>query len=114
VFFLAGGVCDVDFALGWKGCWFDKDVLEESQSLSVKVGASHVNGLWGTELELLISFMGEVPNLKISGFYKLSNSMRLELELADFIKLVTGKDRLHCGEYIQKGGSAAVYVKVLF
>ncbi|MCR4940602.1 MAG: hypothetical protein K5930_10925 [Treponemataceae bacterium] len=112
--FLAGGICDIDFALGWKGSWFDREVLEEAHSLSVKLGISHENGIWGSEVDLLVTFLGEVPDLKLSAFYKLSNSMRLELELADFIKLVTGKDRPHCGAYIQRGGYAALYVKVFF
>lgn len=112
--FLAGGVCEISFFAGWKGCWFDKDILEENHALSVKLGVADVNGNWGAETEVGISFLGEVPNLGFTTFYKLTNSMSLELELADFIKLVTGSDRPHCGNYIQKGGYAALYVKMLF
>ena len=112
--FLVGGVCDLNFSLGWKGCWFDKDVLEESHMMSVKLGAAHENGSWGVELETDISFTGEAPDLGLTAFYKLTNAMRLELKLVDFVKLVMGEDRLHCGGYTQRGGYAAIFVKIFF
>ena len=112
--FLLGGVCDLNLSAGWKACWFDKDILEDDHMLSVKLGVAHENGSWGVEAAADISFNGEVPDLGLTAFYKLTNAMRLELKLADFIKLVTGKDRLHCGEYIQRGGYAALFVKIFF
>lgn len=112
--FLIGGSYDINLDASWKGCWFDRYVLEEQHSLSVRLGFSSSNGNWGAETEALVFFQGEEPDLKLSAFYKLSDSMRLELEVADLIKLVTGKDRIHCGEYIQKGGYAALYVKMFF
>jgi len=117
VSFLVGEVCDINFFTGWKGCWFDRDILEESHLLSVKLGVAHVNGSWGAETKIDISFKGEAPDLGITAFWELTKSMRLELKLADFIKLVTGSERRYSGdycEYVQKGGYAALYVKMFF
>ncbi len=112
--FLIGGTVDLNLSAGWKGCWFDKDVLEESHLLLFKLGVSDENGSWGVETDVTVSFMDEVPDVGFSAFYKLTNAMRLELKLADFVKLVMGEDRLLCGEYIQRGGYAALYVKIFF
>ena len=87
--------------------------LYRRHSLSVKLGVADENGSWGAETEVGISFLGEVPNLGFTTFYKLTNSMSLELELADFIKLVTGSDRHHCGNYIQKGGYAGDFIELV-
>ena len=102
----------------WKGYWIDLPVLEDPNTLGLELALQGTKGNWGFNLavdEALGPNVDFLPLIDTGAFFKLTNSLRLQLEVNDLIKLCTGDGRAYgSSKYITRAGSATILVKFFF
>lgn len=102
---------------GWNASWIDKTrydrTRDSSSALTAGISFAGDNGAWGAGADVFWAF-GNDPEIGLNGCYQLTKTVRLELEAVDLVTLLTGKDRLICNTYAERGGYAALFVKVNF
>lgn len=104
-------------SLGWNACWLDSTCYEKTRGASSAVTAgiayAEDKGVWSAGADLLWAVDHE-PEINLNGCFQITKTVRLELEVQDILPLITGKDRLVCDTYAERGGFAALFVKVNF
>jgi len=102
----------------WKSSWLYVPVTESEYSIGVTGGMQSETGFWGTSVgvrESLGNGADAVPEISASGFYRLTDSLKLALELNDAAKLFSGKDRAYAGtNYLRRAGNVKILVKFFF
>lgn len=104
-------------SVGWNASWINSTRYDRTRGMSsaLTAGLSYAedNGIWSAGADMLWA-PGCVPELGLNGCFQVTRNVRLELDVQDIIPLLTGNDRLVCNTYAQRGGFAALFVKVNF
>lgn len=101
---------------GWLSFWDFVPAGYDKQSITLNLSFQSLNSLWGVSLN---SYMGIVtndytPKIDIEAYIRVTPQVRIAVNIADTIKLVTGECRDYAGQYIDRGGSATMLVKFFF
>ena len=107
------------FSIGgsWKANWMYVPTMEHSQMVNLEFGVNDENGIWGAEINVLLALLSSrenLPILGIDGYFSISKSVKVMLNLNDVLKLVSLKTRKYEGIYEQRGGTASLLVKYIF
>ena len=107
------------FSIGgsWKANWMYVPTMEHSQMVNLEFGVNDENGIWGAEINVLLALRSSrenLPILGIDGYFSISKSVKVMLNLNDVLKLVSLKTRKYEGIYEQRGGTASLLVKYIF
>lgn len=107
----------VNASFGWNTSWLDSTRHDltgcSSSALTAGVSFCDENGVWSAGADLSWA-VDDMPEIGLNGSCQVSKGVRIALEAADIISLVSGKDRLICNTYAERGGYAALFVKVNF
>lgn len=107
----------VNATLGWNASWLDNTRYDRTgnatSALIASVSYADEKGIWSTGADVFWAWNGR-PEIDLNGCYQLTKSVRLELDAVDVVTLLSGKDRLICNTYAERGGYAALFVKVDF
>lgn len=101
----------------WKAQWIYVPVLEYPNTLTVSASLQGNDSKWGAGTELSFSpdeDSDHMPELNLSGFYRLTKAVRLAVTADDVVKLITGQSRTYAGRYITRSGSAGFLIKFFF
>lgn len=108
----------VKFYSEWKAFWIDVPVLEKKHTITASAMYLSKDASWNIEAyvkQAVDSDDDKVPDLGISGAVRVSNSMRLALDVKDVIKLCTNKTRTFAHSvYKEKSGNLSALVKFQF
>ena len=104
-------------SFGWNACWLDSTRYEKtrgaSSALTAGVSFADEKSIWNAGADVLWAQDND-PEINLNGCFQVTKSVRLELDVQDVLSLITGKDRLICNTYAERGGFAALFVKVNF
>lgn len=107
----------LNISAGWNISWLDNTRYEKTRgsSSAIAAGVSYAEekGVWSAGADVLWALDYD-PEINLTGCFQVTKSVRLELDVQDVLSLVTGKDRLVCNTYVERGGFAALFVKVNF
>lgn len=107
----------VNATLGWNTSWLDNTSYDKTRgstsALTAGVSYADETGTWSAGTDIFWALSSE-PEIGLYGCYQITKSVRFELEAVDLVSLFSGKDRLICNTYAERGGYAALFVKVNF
>ncbi len=98
---------------GWNASWLDVLVDEHEHELYVSASAISKDNFFGAQLTLTETlFEDYIPILDLTLFINATSAITVELQVEDFVKLVTGKDRMFAGEYVTDTGYIGLFAKI--
>ena len=101
---------------GWHSNWLDCPVLENVQTVNVKMEYKSSSGKWGINASgsLAINSEFDIPEIGAGGFVQITPYLSAELYVNDIIKLYKGETRSYAGKYVSRGGSVILLLKFIF
>ncbi len=101
------------FLAGWRASWLDVLPEENAHEVYVSASATSDKNDWGAQFTIVESFFGDyVPNFGLTAFFNVSPVLQLELQLEDFVKLVTGADRTFAGKYVTNSSFVGLFARL--
>lgn len=105
------------FGASWIANWLYIPVLESEQNIKLLLKVESENQKFGVEGTFLFPLGSDTdlhPNIDILAHWSVLKSMSLVLKASDVVKLVSGTSRKYEGKYIQRSGTASIFVKFTF
>lgn len=105
------------FSAIWQSCWLDVKPKEYENFVSALFAVQDNGSRFGVDGSLGIALDKEedvTPVINMSGFFRMTQAVRLAISFEDMIKLFSGKSRKYAGNYIDSSGNVSLLVKFFF
>ena len=106
-----------NISASWKSFWIDVPACEVKNSIVASINVQSESARWGANGSFAMALAsGEdfTPDIELSAFVRLSSAVRLAVSATDIVKLLSGKERVYAGKYIEQSGSVCVFAKFFF
>jgi hypothetical protein len=107
----------LSFEAGWNAVFLQRSNLEAAHRLNASFGLVPQDEAYGVSIDAVTKLEGEpmlllLPNLNASGFVKITDGVRLDLEIKDILSPFLGSGRPGYGPFIEPGFRAILKTQI--